>query len=53
MDASNTEEPDAGRPFSSSPARTPPDCRTDPARTCRRSKSPKDRGDDRKPFDAG
>ncbi|MET4135111.1 hypothetical protein [Pseudarthrobacter sp. PvP090] len=53
MDASNTEEPDAGRPFSSEPgpdaAGLPDGSGTD----LPDDKAPKDRGDDEEAFDAG
>ncbi|MCU1521313.1 MAG: hypothetical protein JWM13_2457 [Arthrobacter sp.] len=53
MDDSNTEQPDAGRPFSSEPgpdaAGLPDGSGTD----LPESKSPKDGGDDEEQFDAG
>ena len=53
MDASNTEEPDAGRPFSSEPGQDAAGLPDGSGTDLPEDKSPKDRGDDEEPFDAG
>ncbi|WP_427134810.1 hypothetical protein [Pseudarthrobacter sp. S9] len=53
MDESNTEKPDAGRPFSSEPGQEPSGLPDGSGTDLPDSKSPKDRSDDEEPFDAG
>lgn len=53
MDASNTEEPDAGRPFSSESGQDAAGLPDGSGTDLPDSKSPKDRDDDKDAFDAG
>lgn len=54
MDASNTEEPDAGRPFSSEPGQDAAGLPDGSGTDLPDSEAPKDRdGDDEESFDAG
>ena len=53
MDASNTEEPDAGRPFSSESGQDAAGLPDGSGTDLPKEKSPKDGKDDEEPFDAG
>ena len=53
MDESNTEEPDAGRTFSSEPGQDAAGLPDGSGTDLPGDKSPKDRGDDEEAFDAG
>lgn len=53
MDSSNTEQPDAGRPFSSEPGQDAAGLPDGSGTDLPESKSPKDGGDDEEQFDAG
>lgn len=53
MDESNTEEPDAGRPFSSEPGQDAAGLPDGSGTDLPESKSPKDRSDNKGSFDAG
>lgn len=53
MDESNTEKPDAGRPFSSEPGQDAAGLPDGSGTDLPESKSPKDRDDDEDTFDAG
>ena len=53
MDAANTEEPDAGRPFSSESGQDAAGLPDGSGTDLPESKSPKDRDDDKEQFDAG
>ena len=53
MDEANTEEPDAGRPFSSESGQDAAGLPDGSGTDLPESKSPKDRDDDKDAFDAG
>jgi hypothetical protein len=53
MDEANTEEPDAGRPFSSEPPQEAAGLPDGSGTDLPDSKAPRDRGDDEESFDAG
>ena len=53
MDATNTEEPDAGRPFSSEPGQDAAGLPDGSGTDLPEDKAPRDRGDDEEAFDAG
>ena len=53
MDGANTEEPDAGRPFSSESGQDAAGLPDGSGTDLPESKSPKDRDDDKDAFDAG
>jgi hypothetical protein len=53
MDESNTEKPDAGRPFSSEPGQDAAGLPDGSGTDLPESRSPKDRDDDEDSFDAG
>ncbi|MET3919235.1 hypothetical protein [Arthrobacter sp. UYEF20] len=53
MDGANTEQPDAGRPFSSEPGQDAAGLPDGSGTDLPESKAPKGSGDDEEPFDAG
>jgi hypothetical protein len=53
MDGANTEEPDAGRPFSSESGQDAAGLPDGSGTDLPENKSPKDRDDDKDAFDAG